>query len=269
MIKTEPYRVEGLDYFSTCLWHLKKQVDLCWLSNHVLELTLFSPETWIVVGNCFSLQKEHEVALKFFNRAIQLNPNYAYAYTLCGHEYRENEDFENAKLQYQRALTVDDKHYNAWWGLGNVSLKQEKFEQAIQYFKSAIKINNKSPILITYMGMTYTNAKKYKEALLAYDEAEKLDHNNPLNRFKKAELLCKTGCLDEAQRILEQLCQSVPKEYQIHFELGKLYKKKNEKEKALAHFRIALDLEQNNSTLIKSYIENIDKDNEMADESDL
>jgi anaphase-promoting complex subunit 3 len=29
------------------------------------------PECWCVVGNCFSLQKEHETALKFFQRAIQ------------------------------------------------------------------------------------------------------------------------------------------------------------------------------------------------------
>ena len=68
--KLEPYRLEGMEYYSTCLWHLKKQVDLCYLSNHVLEKSLFAPETWCVVGNCYSLQMEHETALKFFNRAI-------------------------------------------------------------------------------------------------------------------------------------------------------------------------------------------------------
>jgi len=93
MIKVEPYRLEGLEYFSTCLWHLKKQVELCYLSNYALEKSLFSPETWCVVGNCFSLQKEHETALKFFSRAIQLNPAFAYAHTLSGHEFVSNEDF--------------------------------------------------------------------------------------------------------------------------------------------------------------------------------
>jgi anaphase-promoting complex subunit 3 len=24
MLKMEPYRLEGLEYYSTCLWHLKK-----------------------------------------------------------------------------------------------------------------------------------------------------------------------------------------------------------------------------------------------------
>jgi anaphase-promoting complex subunit 3 len=73
VLSVEPYRLEGLEYYSTCLWHLKKQVDLCYLSNHALEKSLFAPETWCVVGNCYSLQKENETALKFFNRAIQIN----------------------------------------------------------------------------------------------------------------------------------------------------------------------------------------------------
>ena len=39
------------------------------------------------MGNCYSLQKDHETALKNFQRAVQLNSRFAYAHTLCGHEY--------------------------------------------------------------------------------------------------------------------------------------------------------------------------------------
>ena len=30
-------------------------------------------QTWCATGNCFSLQKEHDVAIKFFRRAIQVS----------------------------------------------------------------------------------------------------------------------------------------------------------------------------------------------------
>lgn len=70
MLKLEPYRLEGLEYYSTCLWHLKKQVDLTYISNYALERSLLAPETWCILGNCHSLQKEHEQALKSFARAI-------------------------------------------------------------------------------------------------------------------------------------------------------------------------------------------------------
>lgn len=39
------------------------------------------------MGNCYSLQKDHESALKFFQRAIHLDSTFTYAHTLCGHEY--------------------------------------------------------------------------------------------------------------------------------------------------------------------------------------
>jgi anaphase-promoting complex subunit 3 len=70
MLRLEPYRLEGLEFYSTCLWHLKKQTDLCYLSNYVLERSLLAPETWCVVGNCYSLQKEYELAIKSFGRSI-------------------------------------------------------------------------------------------------------------------------------------------------------------------------------------------------------
>jgi hypothetical protein len=39
------------------------------------------------VGNCFALRKDHETALKNFQRSVQLDSRFAYAHTLCGHEY--------------------------------------------------------------------------------------------------------------------------------------------------------------------------------------
>lgn len=39
------------------------------------------------MGNCYSSQKDHETALRNFQRAVQLNSRFAYAHTLCGHEY--------------------------------------------------------------------------------------------------------------------------------------------------------------------------------------
>ena len=60
-----------------------------------------------------SLQ-EHENALKFFQRALQLDPTFTYAYTLAGHEYFANEDFEKGLQCYRQAMRLDPRHYNAW-----------------------------------------------------------------------------------------------------------------------------------------------------------
>lgn len=36
-----------------------------------------------------------------------------YAYTLSGHEYAANEDFDKALTCYRNALRFDTRHYNA------------------------------------------------------------------------------------------------------------------------------------------------------------
>lgn len=58
--------------------------------------------------------QEHEAALRYFQRANQLGPGFAYAYTLSGHEYFACEDFEQARRLYETALSMDARHYNAW-----------------------------------------------------------------------------------------------------------------------------------------------------------
>ena len=57
-------------------------------------------------------------------RAIQLNPQNPYAYSLCGHENVYNEDFSKAKKMFEQALNLDTRHYSAWWGQGNIAYKQ-------------------------------------------------------------------------------------------------------------------------------------------------
>ena len=47
--------------------------------------------------------QEHETALRFFQRALQLDPTLPYAYTLAGHEYFANEDFEKVRAALRRA----------------------------------------------------------------------------------------------------------------------------------------------------------------------
>ena len=111
------------------------------------------------MGNCYSLQKDHDTALKNFQRAVQLNSKFAYAHTLCGHEHVALDDFENAIRSFQNALRVDSRHYNAWYGLGMVYLRQEKFEFAEHHFRMAFQINPQSSVIMSYLGTSLHTLK--------------------------------------------------------------------------------------------------------------
>jgi len=267
--KVEPYRLEGLEYYSTCLWHMKKQVELAHLAYTALERSLFAPEAWIVLGNCYSLQKEHENALKFFNRAIQLNPSFAYAHTLSGHEFVYNEDFSKAKKCFENALNIDLRHYNAWWGLGNIFYKQEKYEKAIDHFQKAISINSKNPVLYSYLGMTYAAQDELDSALKCFVQSEALDDKNVLNRFQKANVLVKMEKYTPALQELDKLRALMPKEAPIPQLIGKIYKQLGDIEKAHYFFTLALDLDTKDSQRIKGMLDSLHNNNDFNEDADI
>ncbi|XP_039214710.1 cell division cycle protein 27 homolog isoform X5 [Crotalus tigris] len=187
--RIENYRVEGMEIYSTTLWHLQKDVALSVLSKDLTEMDKNSPEAWCAAGNCFSLQREHDIAIKFFQRAIQVDPNYAYAYTLLGHEFVLTEELERALSCFRNAIRMNPRHYNAWYGLGMIYYKQEKFSLAEMHFQKALHINPQSSVLLCHIGVVQHALKKSEKALDTLNKAINIDPKNPLCKFHRASVL--------------------------------------------------------------------------------
>ena len=210
MSKLEPYRLQGLDILSTTFWHLKNEVDLCSLAQLVVSIDKLSPYTWVVVGNCFSLQKEHESALLFFKRSIQLDPYFTYAYTLSGHEYASNEDLENATSSFINALRIDTRHYIAWYGLGNIYFRQEKYDLAALHFQKALCAHPASSILLCYLATSQYANQQIHAALQTLDDAISTTIQNPQARFQCATICIALHRYHEALLELEAVKNIVP-----------------------------------------------------------
>jgi anaphase-promoting complex subunit 3 len=118
-------------------------------------------------------------------RAVQLDPRFAYAYTLSAHEYVANEDFDKAIAGYRAAIGVDPRHYNAWYGMGNIYYRQEKYELAAYHFKRALTINSRSSVLHCYLGMVLHASKRHEEVIHHHHHNLHLYHtcNTPVTQL--------------------------------------------------------------------------------------
>ena len=241
--KIAPSRMEDMEIYSTVLWHLKHELDLSYLSHELVEADRLSPQAWCAIGNSFSLQREHDQAVKCFRRATQLDPKFAYAYTLQGHEHVANEEFEKALYSYRCAIAADNRHYNGWYGLGQVYEKLGKYDMAEKHYKNAATINSTNPVLAVRIGSVLEKTKKYHPALTYYSLAAELDPRSASARFVKARALMRLGKPREALIELEELKNMAPDEATVHFMLGKLYKMLHEKALAIRHLTIALNLD--------------------------
>lgn len=218
----EPHRLQGIEYYSTALWHLQREVKLSMLSQELVEFDKESPQTWCVAGNCFSLQKEHETAIKFLQRAIQVDPDFAYAYTLLAHELVLTEEMDHAMACFRSAIRIDPRHYNAWYGIGMICFKQEKYNLAEVHYRKAVDISPNSPVLRCHLGVVLHSLKKTEQALQILDEAIAMDPQSALCRYHRASLYFAMDRHEEALHELETLKTLVPKESLIYFLIGKV-----------------------------------------------
>lgn len=255
--KMDRTRLEDMEYYSTLLWHLHKEVELSFLAHELYEIDNNSPISWICIGNLFSFKKEPEEAIKCFMKAVKVDPSCAYAYTLKGHEYLATDAFEAALVSFRHAIVIDKRHYNAFYGIGMVYLKLGDFRKAEFHFRKAVEINPVNVILICCVGMVLEKLGKKEESLKQYEFASKLQPLSMLALFKKAQVLFGMKRYDEALKDFEKLENLAPDEASVHFLLGKLYKHFGQKHDAIKQFTIALNLDPKGSHLIKEAMENL------------
>nr|CAH8842638.1 unnamed protein product [Trichobilharzia regenti] len=245
--RLEPWQLCGMDFYSTVLWQIQADQELSQLAHDLLELDRNAPEPWCAAGNCFSLQGEHETAIKFFRRALQVSPTNVYSWTLLGHEQSTLEEFDRALAAFQFALRIDPRHYNALFGISNVYYKQEKFELAETYLIRAVALFPQSHLLLANLAALRSRLGRlddgYGSAMDLISRACKIQPNNPLARYHKASILYHLGRYSEVLSELQKLLVLTPREAMVYLMIGHTYKKLGNTPQAMIHYSWAMELD--------------------------
>lgn len=243
LLKIQPSRVEDMEVYSTILWHLKKDSTLAFLCHNLRDQSFDAPQTWVAIGNSFSLAREHDQAISAFKRATQIDENFAYAWTLMGHEYIANEEYDAALASFRKSVSADKRHYGGWYGLGRTLERQGKLEEAERHYRIAAKINPSNATLMVCIGVIYEKLHKKDNALACFSRALELAPMSALARFKKARVLMNLRDYEQALVELKRLKDVAPDEANVWFLLGKCWKGLGEKGEALRAFTTALNLD--------------------------
>lgn len=174
------------------LWHLGDTAALSHLSQHLVSIDRDAPQPWIATGNCFSLQREHDEAMRCFRRAAQLSPGCPYAWTLCGYEAVAMEEYDRAIAFYRNAIRADSRHYNAWYGLGVVYLNMGKLRHAEHHFRRAAEINPSNSALLCCIGDVLEKVGNLPGALAVYDQACAVG-STAMSVYRRARVLVALG----------------------------------------------------------------------------
>jgi anaphase-promoting complex subunit 3 len=254
--KMDPFCLDGMDIYATCLWHLKRKVELSVLGKELEEISKNAPETLCVIGNYYSTLFEFESAIDAFKKAIQYHPLYFYAHTLLGHEYLANEDLEASSKSFHLAVQIQPRHYNAIFGLGLIEKKQEKYLLAEHYFRTALEITPENPILLDSLASVISkHDDRMSEALQIYDKVLDIAPNQKIYILHRAQLLFNMGEYEQVKEILELEVSSSTPDSGMYFLLGKTYSKLDMNQEAILAMTFAQDyMEHKSCIMIKEAI---------------
>ena len=124
-------------------------------------------------------RNDTDTALKYCNKALQIDPEFAIGYASLGHIYKKMQNFEKAIENYKKATEfAPDNSFN-WSFLGDVYSEIKSYWQAVQCYEQALKIAPKDAFMWAELAYLYHDEIKdnYK-AVECYTRALELSPNN-------------------------------------------------------------------------------------------
>jgi len=214
-------------------------------------------ESWVCAGNVHSLRGEQRHAMRMFRRALQLQPAYAYAHTLCGHEAAAAGDAGAAGAAYRAALRVDRRQYAAWFGLGQLAARRRQHAEATQYLRRAVELHPLSSVLWAQLGAAAAAAGDPQRAMQWLQRALELNADNTMARFKRATLLLRADDAVAAHAELRALHERLPREAAVCVALAKACLRLGQQADARHYMSVALDNDAKNANAIKKLIDSM------------
>jgi superkiller protein 3 len=201
------------------------------------------------------VEEKLEEAIVAYQRAIDLDPTYAFAHYALGNALSDQGKLEEAIASYEEAIRLnpDDAsayYASAYYGLGLALYDQGKLEQAMASYEEAIRLNPDSAIAHHGLGAVLYYQGKLEQAILSFEEAIHLNPDLASPYIGLGVAQGKQGNLDQAitlyQKALNlpnQNTSSADTHVFAHNNLGLAYQDQGRLEEAIEQFKRAIDLD--------------------------
>src|SRR3989440_3487720 len=202
-----------------------------------------SKEQCLDEGNQLYDRAHYQEALQAYERAIQLDPNFAEAHDARGDALSSLERSQEALAAYEQAIQLDPNYAHAYEGEGNVFYNLKLYYEALEAYEQAIRFDPSSASAYNGKGDALYYLKRYQEALLAYERAIQLDPSYASAYNGKSWTLWHLKRFEEALMAYEQAIRLDPYCASTYNGEGNTLYDLNHYQEALAAYEQAIQLD--------------------------
>jgi tetratricopeptide (TPR) repeat protein len=139
-------------------------------------------EEYVEKGYKYAYDGNYYLALKNYDKAINLDPKLAKAYYNRGNVKYDLKDYEGAIEDCEKAIALNPNLIDAYFNVAISKYHLKDFDGAIKYFDQAIRINDKDGESYYWRGMSNFKNGKTNEACKDWNMAKTLG-NSFVNEF--------------------------------------------------------------------------------------
>jgi tetratricopeptide (TPR) repeat protein len=194
--------------------------------------------------------KKPDLALKYAERAVQVDPQNVAGYQTLFEVYLELKQKREAELVLGKARKLEVSDAAFWLNLADLSFQlystesgefpRSKTAMVAPLLKKAAALASNDGNALARIGDDYVRIDQVASAIPFYLRTLELNKSNADVRYKLAQSFLKTGQRDQAIRVLEEMVKSNPLRFEIYEFLARLYEEAGNKESALANYEQAL-----------------------------
>ena len=150
-------------------------------------------QSWNSLGLAYLVLKDFDKALKSFNKALEVNPNYHKVHVNLASYYLQLDEYENALAEYELYLSILPGDIQILSGKAFAFYRLKRYEEA---HKLAMRCLNADPTNRQYLylsSLTHQSKALFERALKDALRAKELGHQVPPSHIRKLRNQVKNG----------------------------------------------------------------------------
>lgn len=203
------------------------------------------------LGDTYYNKGKFTQAIQAYQKAIQINPDFKWAWYKLGMVYYDQNYYNEAIENFQKAIQVDHDFVWAWDRLGNSYSSLKDFAKSIEAYNQAIRINPRFEWAWYDLGQDYFEQGKVDHAIKAFQEAIRADSNFEWPWYDLGNIFFNQDNYIQAISAYSEAIRLEPDFEWAWYNLGATYIKQTNYTQAIVAFRKAIELNIRSESIIK------------------